>query len=1647
MGNGLPSRVKSHSYLFPNDIRHQSAMSRAVVEDPAYAPAIADEITRLPVLSLGLRDSDFFGSNGIYTNFAERGEEAEVPVSLEYFDPSNGEDFQVDAGIRIHGGQARFHEKKPMRLYFRSRYGPSRLEYPLFEGSMVRSFDQLVLRSCGHDGWATDWKSPGATGRNDLTETATYLRDEFMRRTEQEMGRVAPHGRFVQVYINGAYWGMYDLHERANASFFADHFGGREADWDVLGAFAQVSDGDKADWTDLQAIANRGVTTARAYEEIQEYLDINPYIDSMISRIWSGDHDWLDPLFIGGTSVGNPNQLSNNNWFAGRESRGAAADGSVRSPFQFFSWDTEISLGNDRFITGGNHNLNFDLTQVRTPDSPGAPYNTLRNNQEFRLAFADRLQKHFFNGGAITPERNTARWDSLAATVRQPIVGESARWGNIHGGTPLRRDVEWEREVEWMREAFFPVRTNNVLGYFRSRQLYPGVDPPAPSPRGGSFPDPVSLTLDPGAQAGTVLYTLDGSDPRKPASTPLTYLIDKRATANVLVPSVANGGDQLGAAWRAVAAPANIAAWSEGPTGIGFENAGEDFRGIIGTDVEAEMANVSASVFLRVPFAIQTQAELDAMAGLYLKMRYDDGFVAYLNGVEVARANAPTTVAWDSSATTSHPDAAALGFDLFDISARRNLLVVGENLLAIQGLNAGATSSDFLIMPRLMAVGPTAAPSMSPTALVYSGPITVDRSLTVKTRVSSPTAGWSPLEEVEFTIGDLPAARGNLAITEIHYHPLGAVTPGESGAGSGRGDFEFLELRNLAAVPIDLRGVAFAEGVDFSFSDSSAVTRLTPGENVLLVTNLAAFTARYGEGAAARVAGVFGNGTQLSNSGERLLLVDRDGSPIEDFAFDDDAPWPTTADGIGFSLERVGAAGGGDPALAASWRASRMLHGSPGYEPDDADTDSDGLPDDWERRYFNDIADQSGEDDSDEDGLTMPGNSPPGPTRAAATLTSTAWTTGSKTVVRETDPLRQDSDGDGVFDGAEVTAGTDPLHTDTDRDGLRDGDEAGRGTSPLLSDTDGDGFGDGLEASRGTDPLQSSGVPFSAPGDLVVYSPMDSSGVRETTVENLAGPVAGQILGTVEPGQPGRVAEALGFSGAAPAASVDYAGLGNPGTGSLTVALWFNASDLDGVRGLVNKGNASAADEGWSVFLDDGEVFVRARTAGGDVAGLSNGIGLAAGAWHHLALVVDNEAGGLRAYLDGSAAGWVKGTGGIAEATFPRGGSVTSPFPLRVGADALGSHPFGGAIDDLAVWRFPLGPDEIGRVYQGGLAGRGGGESAGPPDDLDFDRLPDDWERGTFGNLDASAGEDPDGDGLTNGEEFGVGTNPRLADTDGDGSDDAAEVALGGDPLVPDAPATGESLFDGLLLYSTLDIADLTSTGAGGRVFDRSAPGENGSILEGFRSIPGALGSALAEGGGITYGDIHDPGTGGYTVSVWVRPGVMEPERTRVIAGKGGIGLGDGWHIALFGDRFGAFGGFDDGSTWLAYNDNPPPGTEAQAGAVEPAHAHDRSLLGARPLLRQRHRDRLRRRRARDPGGSRSLGPRRSPRCRTDDDPLPHGIRLRRRPRRDLGLGPRPRRRRTGRRRRGGHRRPEPRGPQRPGRPALARARPGDPRR
>ncbi|MBN2164371.1 MAG: lamin tail domain-containing protein [Pontiellaceae bacterium] len=189
---------------------------------------------------------------------------------------------------------------------------------------------------------------------------------------------------------------------------------------------------------------------------------------------------------------------------------------------------------------------------------------------------------------------------------------------------------------------------------------------------------------------------------------------------------------------------------------------------------------------------------------------------------------------------------------------------------------------------------------------------------------------WSAPVQFTTTLPDISAYTNDLVVSELMYNPKGP-TLSEFTAGYDDDDFfEFIELKNVGSVQLNLDNVRLTKGVDFDFL-GSAITTLSPGECVLVVADTNAFALRYGAGLP--VAGQWAAGDKLSNGGEQVKVSYGGGDPIRDFIYDDSAPWPETADGGGHSLELTDPALRPDHTVATNWQGSFLAGGTPGDDP------------------------------------------------------------------------------------------------------------------------------------------------------------------------------------------------------------------------------------------------------------------------------------------------------------------------------------------------------------------------------------------------------------------------------------------------------------------------------------------------------------------------------------------------------------------------------------------------------------------------------------------------------------------------------------------------------------------------------------------
>ncbi len=416
--------------------------------------------------------------------------------------------------------------------------------------------------------------------------------------------------------------------------------------------------------------------------------------------------------------------------------------------------------------------------------------------------------------------------------------------------------------------------------------------------------------------------------------------------------------NQLSADW---AQPGYVVpdSWGSVSGGVGYDaKATPTYTPYIAGNVQAGMQNVSTSILTRKEFTL-TAAQVADTGYLQLNVRYDDGFVAYLNGVKVASRNAPALPSGISAATAVRVDAQAIVQEKIDITSFKTSLVSGTNVLAIQGLNTTAGDNDFLLEAELVAADVASANNsfLTAGAHLYTGALPLGTSGTVNARVLL-NGTWSALTSAFFSVSTEPASASNLVISELNYNPGQPATNAELAVSGDNNDFEYIEVMNIRqSSAVDLTGIRFTAGITTVALGNQI---LAPGESAVFVKNPAAFGARYGAlTPVPRVLGTYSG--SLNNQGEQIVLNSSGGGVIRDFTYGDKAPWPEAADGTGPSLTLIAPLTNPDHSLPASWRASFLPGGTPGgtetetagyaswkttygVTSDQEDVDKDGLP-------------------------------------------------------------------------------------------------------------------------------------------------------------------------------------------------------------------------------------------------------------------------------------------------------------------------------------------------------------------------------------------------------------------------------------------------------------------------------------------------------------------------------------------------------------------------------------------------------------------------------------------------------------------------------------------------------------------------------
>jgi len=421
------SPVITHSYFVDEQIyEHYSLPIVSLVIDPTY---LFDAEQGIYVTGKDERtdvdswEKAFFLSGNYYFT----GEDWERPIHFEFFEKNGNLAFSENAGVRIHGGTSRTYGQKSLRLYADSDYLASNLFghnfFSTFENKKISKFDSyetLIIRNTG-----SDWEN-------------AFIRDALIHQLVSHTKLDTQSYRPVIVFLNGEYWGLYNIRERYDQTYFYNHYGIDPQNLVILEENGQVDIGTYLDVQNYDALIDQilefDLTQNNAFKEVEKLIDVDNYIDYQIVEYYIANQDWP----------------SNNikYWRMRTDEVYLEAPYGQDGRWRWLLFDTDNAFNN--LESNGLNIRNFGDEKIIPP-------RLLLVNKEFRNRFINRFADHM--NTTFKPERVIHEIDAIASLIAPEMEEQIARWHSSGGSVEA-----WLANVEDLRN-FAQKRPHFMIGY------------------------------------------------------------------------------------------------------------------------------------------------------------------------------------------------------------------------------------------------------------------------------------------------------------------------------------------------------------------------------------------------------------------------------------------------------------------------------------------------------------------------------------------------------------------------------------------------------------------------------------------------------------------------------------------------------------------------------------------------------------------------------------------------------------------------------------------------------------------------------------------------------------------------------------------------------------------------------------------------------------------------------------------------------------------------------------------------------------------------------------------------------------------------------------------------------------------------------
>ncbi len=390
--------------------------------------------------------------------------EREVEASLEMFEPDGDDAFAINVGVKIFGGWgSRGYPQKSMAIFARQEYGYGRIRHQLFPDKDIDSFESFVLRNSGNDNqstWLTfprteirAFSQPFSYGSYFVNGNFTLFRDAMVQSLARETGLDTQGYRPTVLYLNGDYWGIYNIREKLTEHYVESNHGVDSKEVDLIEGYGSANSGSSTTYNSMRSyISGRDMNDPEHYQFVEDnYLDVANFIDYHLTVIWGQNFD------IGNIKCWRPQRDE------GGQFRWLVYD----QDYAFNLWKPDVYLPAMKRDFSDYENM-FDFytngsgTGTGWPNAGGRTMllREMLESDVFREQFIQRcadLLNHLWSA-----ERVVGRIDGMADAIRAEIPSHLERWSwaaiQERGfGHPHKEEDEplslehWERNVEVLR--------------------------------------------------------------------------------------------------------------------------------------------------------------------------------------------------------------------------------------------------------------------------------------------------------------------------------------------------------------------------------------------------------------------------------------------------------------------------------------------------------------------------------------------------------------------------------------------------------------------------------------------------------------------------------------------------------------------------------------------------------------------------------------------------------------------------------------------------------------------------------------------------------------------------------------------------------------------------------------------------------------------------------------------------------------------------------------------------------------------------------------------------------------------------------------------------------------------------------------------